>query len=330
MAGRTAAVRRPGRFRRPSAQPDLVQASQGAAGRARHRAGARRAKPHRSVLDRSPRADQEPGHSLQRGAGWPVQPVQAWAVGGGSAQARSGCGAADPGRAHQLVAQPAWPRHRAPAGGTGLCGAVRQHHCGFLRRYRQDRLLRLQPARGSGRLRLPHRQAGWRAGTHRWGSAEGAGRPGQRQRLDPAGDGRGGRYPGRRPGPHHAAESLQERGGAGGHARRPPARRRGRDPLPRLAGSADRRRLLRGHGRRHPGRPAGSLPPRAGTLYRAELRYHLGAGPQRRHVPLPPWQRHTAPLRSGQPLSGGLRRSVSGRHHRYHPHHQGGRGDRRT
>mgnify|MGYP003477453509 CR=1 FL=1 len=49
-----------------------------------------------------------------------------------------------------------------------------------------------------------------------------------------------------------------------------------------------------------------------------------GAGPQRRHVPLPPHQRCAAPLRSGQHLSGGFRRPVSGWHHRHHPYRQGG------
>ena len=81
---------------------------------------------HWAIVPPRPRALSSSGE-----AGRPVQPGQARNAGQRSAQARAGCGAADPGRGHQLAAQPAWSRRGTSAGGAGLCGLYAQHHHGF-------------------------------------------------------------------------------------------------------------------------------------------------------------------------------------------------------
>ncbi len=126
-------------------------------------------------------------------------------------------------------------------------------------------------------------------------------------------------------GPLRPAEGLQEPGGDRGRTPRPRSGRGRCRPLPALAGHRRPDQPARRSGGRH---PAGGFP---GGHRRAEgpqLRHHRRGRAERRHRPLSP-DAQDQPSGGARPVAaGGLRRPVSGRHHRYYPYRRHRRAER--
>mmetsp|Transcript_7235 Transcript_7235/g.21857 ORF Transcript_7235/g.21857 Transcript_7235/m.21857 type:complete len:243 (-) Transcript_7235:344-1072(-) len=118
------------------------------------------------------------------------------------------------------------------------------------------------------------------------------------------------------PGDH--AQVAQERCGARGHARVPPARRRGAVPLLRMAGGCGSAR--RGARRVQRVGPARARAPGAGRLHHHVVRHHRGRRPQRSHRALPRAQGYLPEAQGGRRLPARQRRPIRGRHHRRDAH----------
>ncbi len=122
----------------------------------------------------------------------------------------------------------------------------------------------------------------------------------------------------RAPDPCLLPKACKNRRRAGRNPQRPPARRRGADPVPRLASAAA---APRAGSRRSPS-PTRSRNSAAEAEHFQGLSFATisGAGAERRHRPLPRLARDRTRPGERRPLSGRFRRAISRRHHRRHPH----------